>query len=366
MEPDEFFESPDETLFQKESRVLTYQGDSSVRLTERELNAYRIRVVLAPFYSAWRPNANLQYTPPRELYGRVTHHNGSNGVIKDSLLQYQRQVIFDWRNEGMLTRYWSAILAELYFPVVKMNVLALAESIGEGLLFPQVPILYNVNLNERQLELWATQLTTGIYEETGEGGRPILPQWGWPPPESLWKLQADRLGLWCQWEVDSWHLPVFPGISIAGPDAANNDENSNGDSESPEPRPTPGQPPDPEDESPSDPRNLPEDYSTAEPEEPEEPPEPVNAYISISGDYGIEFPSGVRAPGATGQQTFCVAVTQPPPTIQSSTSIDGVPNNGGWRYSYTTQSGERVTLTIGATGIGATPYGSPQVEAIPC
>lgn len=286
---EEFEESPDGTLFEKESRVLTYNGDSSVRLTERELNAYRVRVVLAPFYSSWKPNSNLTYTPPREFFGRLTHWNGSNGVIKDSFLQWQRQVVFDWRNEGMLTRYWNAILAELYFPVVKTNVLALAETLGEAFVNPAIAPLFNVNYNERTVELWAAQLATGVVATRAGFPQPFLPQWGFPPPESLWKLQSDREFLWCQWEVDSWHLPEFPGLSIDPPGAAQNDENSNGDSEVPENRPTPGEPPAPEDESPADPRNLPEDYSTAEPEEPEEPDEPVNVVVTVQPGWGWQL-----------------------------------------------------------------------------
>lgn len=268
------------------SRQLEYNSDCSIRLTPQELGAARVRVTVETLYIPSVGYKNLKFRPEKGFYGRITHHQGSSGVIKESQFQWPKQIVFDWRNEGLLTRHWSAVLAELYFPVVKTNVLSAVES------DPTIGIawapLYSGAYNARTAELWAAQADTGIFSEFGEGGRPILPMWCFAPPEWLWKFKAEPEGVWTKWTIESWLLIQFPGIAIGTPngDATEPDSDSGGENNE---APSESDPPDPESESPADPRSDQNDYTSAQPPVNPDPDPPDGVEVAITITKGARW-----------------------------------------------------------------------------
>lgn len=358
-------ETPDEPAFTTEERVLTYQGDWSIRLTEKELNAYRIQVIVAPTYIPFRPYENLGYNPPQSVFLRGTAWSQDVGITRKFLVEWRSQIVMDYRNEGALTRWWTTVLFWWRMKREALASLLIAEQLAAipGLSFP----IYEARAPILNVEWQAYVMDSGIPEGQVQDGTPILPVLGFAPPETLWKFVAEQPGIWSQVTVKTWYLPPIPSLPIAEPSANEEEPNSNADGQPPTDVPTPGQPPDPSDESPYDPRNGANDYSTAPPPEEDEDEDPVLIFITIVGEYGTETPQGTRIANPQGQATVCgEAVSAPAPQIKTTNEYQNQPGNVGWVLEFTNQQGVRIKRFLGDGSFDRTPYGSPTLEITPC
>lgn len=271
-------EQEDFPLFDTKERTLTYRNRFSLRLTEEEMNAYRIQVIVSPVYASQRGSENLEYAPPRGNWARFTAWSQDVGVVRSGLLQFPTNVIFDWRNEGMLTRWWQAALFWISANLEAGRVTALASGL---LVLPGFQILYDGAVLAQTVAFNEYLQSTGIPSETPEGSVPALRIPAFAPPETLWKFVADFEEIWFQATVKIWYIAANPNLPIELPTPEGEEPESNSDGQGNN-VPSGGEPPADEDESPLDPRNDAGDYDTAQPEEPEQPPDGVEVSITIT------------------------------------------------------------------------------------
>lgn len=360
-----WLENPDSPAFTTEERTVTHVGNFSLRLTEAEMNAYRIQVIVAPFYVGFRPYENRAYNPIRSLFLRGTAWSQDVGVTRDFMIQYASQVIMDYRNEGMLTRWWQTVLFWFALKREALSSLLVAEQLGAipGLSFAT----YTNSAPVKALEWQNFLMASEIPERQAEDGTPVLPVLGFAPPETLWKFSPDQPDIWTQATVKVWYLPEIPTLPIALPSAEQEEPDSSPDSQAPGDFPTSGEPPDPSDESPRDPRNSEDDYTSApDPEEPpEEPSEPQNVIVSVSGNYGWRSPEGIEvAGGAIG--FACGTFRSPPVPIAKAGQVPGT-NDFAWYLEALNASGQIEYRVIRPRdNVGFTAYGQPVVTVTPC
>lgn len=327
--PNTPFETDEDTsLFKINSRTETYQDDFAVRLTEAELNAIRVQVIVEVIFNPSSRSVNFAYNPERTVYGRIVHGTNDFLVIRDSLIQYPSQRVYEYRNEAMLTRMYLAFLDRLGVASLQTHASAIVASmVSAGADVEQFNGII-VPLNEETVQ----RLTAAKLVELQPGGQPLkfIPL-GFQPEETYWKFTTDIPGTWFQVTVKRWEWELPAWMPIAQPDPEKEDPDPSPDSESPETpsAPTPGAPPAPGEESPQDPRTRPEDYSSAPPFE-EEPP-PVRRLVKMV--YTVSFDNGDRISGDTG----CVFLAPPNPALLTAStsgglrtafiSADGNPNN---------------------------------------
>lgn len=263
----------DTSFFKVTARTETYQDDFAIRLTEPELNAFRVQVIVEVIFNPASRSTNFAYNPERTVYGRVVHGTNDFMVIRDSLIQYPSQRVYEYRNEPLLTRIYLAFLDRLGIKSLQIHASAIVASmVAAGADVSQYNSIIIPANDQSTLELASAKLA-----ELQPGGMPLkfVPV-GFQPEETYWKFTTDIPGTWFQVTVKRWDWELPDWMPISQPDPEREDPDPSPDSESPESPsvPTPGAPPAPEEESPIDPRTRPDDYSTAPPFE-EEPPEEV-------------------------------------------------------------------------------------------
>lgn len=294
--------------FTYEERNLDYNGRFSIRLTQREMQAVRLRITVGPRFYPSAPYSNLGYNPRKTMTCRYTAWSGSRGVVRDGRIEFEPTVIVDWRNEGAITRFYSAVMTKIMFQAMNAVQLAAVES------YPAIGLAwaaaYVVSSQARNLELQNL-----LADEDCVATDVVFPQVqaefllpAFACPETLWKFVPDVEGQWHTVKIETWYLPNCAALAIAQPSAPGEETAADPDQEGNAPSPG-GEPPDPDDESPRDPRSANDDYSTAPPLEPEEPPtEPVLSRV----DYVIAYRDSPSGSNTTG----CVFLAPPNPVLE--------------------------------------------------
>ena len=369
MADEDFYpETPNDPWFLIEERTLNYQDAWSIRLTEKELNAARVQVVVSPYYVSFRADANLEYNPRKSVFLRGTAWSQDIGVTRDFLVHFRSQVIMDYRNEGMLTRFWMNVLTAFRDRLSALQGLLVAQQlqtippfVSYGIYVPGAVTL------DAEYESYLDE--SNMCPQVREDGVHLLPSLGFAPPETVWKFTPDRPGIWSQVTVKIWLLRDFSSLPIAPIGVDDEEPNSNSDGQNNQATPDPGTPPDPAEESPYDPRNGEDDYSTAPPPEPDpEEPEPYQIRVVISGSFGTTLNSnGQQIPNSAGEIVGCgEALSEPAPTIVSDSNYQNIQGWTGWTVNYTDLAGNPRKRFVGDGGPDRTTYGSPSVQVFEC
>lgn len=363
--PEEIFEeTPDEPLFTINERKSLYNTDFSVRLTEQELNAYRVQVVVCLKFNPQQRSVNLMYNPERSMYARYTAWSQDVGVVRDGLIQYPCQIIMDYRNEGMLTRWYRTFINLELASGTNFAIAAVVDSLAST---PLQVANYTTKVAEYILETQQRLQGAGL-SEAGTPQSPfkfVLP--GFAPPETLWKFVSDIPETWYEVNIKTWNLPQIDWLQIAPPSANEEEPNSDPDSENGEgSRPSQGDPPAPSEETPRDPRNNPDDYATA-PELNPEPVVPTGPFFVQYRDAQVRDRGSGIVSGGNLNATGCFYGNNIAPQI---VTFDTSQQNGQVQWTIDGQGtqGQFVRVNIGSVSVVGNEILSPPsiVAFTPC
>lgn len=313
-----FFEDSNESIFVRSERTETYQDDFAIRLTEDEQNALRVQVICEVIYNPKPRSTNFAYNPERSVYGRVVCGTNDFVVIRDMLIQYPQQLIYEYRNEPMLTRMYQTFVDRLGIKSLQFHASAsVAAMVSAGADLNQYSAMIT-DFNNQELN---RLLAANLVEQAATGALARFVPLGFRPNETHWKFTSDIPGTWFQVTVRRWDWVLTEDFPIAPPDPEREDDASSPDSQSPESpaTPTPGAPPAPGEESQQDPRANPDDYSTAPEYEPPPPPDPSGVFRL---SFVVTFSDRPPLTGDFG----CTFLSPPLPTVEKVTDSSGRDN----------------------------------------
>lgn len=266
--------------FQRKRRQLEYKNRFSVRLTSEERSAARVRVTLITTLSKSK-YLNEQYSPHRGLYWRYTAHNGDLGVIRTDLVQFQKQIIYDFVNDSLIVNYWSNVTDAILRRAIDAYSVSLAQAqVAASAWGVAVAESYNLSVRGWFATLQG-QVVQAVLGRAAQGPTgPLDSTWvlrtpGFQCPETLWKFTGEGEDCRALVQIDHWPFREVPALFVAAPapHEEEGEQGEEGDNEFPDspPAPTPENPPS-EDQSDQDPRNDEDDYDSAPAPEEEFPP----------------------------------------------------------------------------------------------
>jgi hypothetical protein len=284
--PEQYQENNRSPFWLKEERELRYYDEFSIRLTERELSAAKIRISVLTEYANVNRSSNKEYNPEKSLFARYTAWCDDFRVTRDGFLQYPYQVLFEYVNENFIQNGWANALTK----ITASNLLTVQRTLAAGIGNFDPPAVVamateNLAVRTQQAEELAERGLLTI-REPGLGQSLVFKNPSFPPPEVLWKITSDKPDSQFVTLVEAWFWPL--NEADTGEQDAPAQEQPESDSSN-TPQPLPGangqEPLPPEEESQQDPRSSPDDYASA-PEfvpEPENPPGRFFPYVTLSG-----------------------------------------------------------------------------------